>query len=275
MRISLTIVLLTLMACNGGQSKAPGWVKPPSTVLGCDDYRSITIENAVLYNNVWNKHADQSGTGTQCLETREINGTRQYGWSWSWPAGKRTVYGYPQIKAGSSPWAPEPSADARFPAQISQLNTLRLSYDLEIMTNATHNVATTMWLIKEPLQRDKPNPSFIAAEVMVWTYSTKGHFDPAGKRVTNIQFGGGTWEVWVDKNWRDVSGLNENRWAYITFRSTQQLMSAQIDLLHLLKYAAEQNLITTDLYVADIELGNEVMSGAGLTWVKSFNVTLE
>lgn len=115
----------------------------------------------------------------------------------------------------------------------------------------------------------------IAAEVMVWTYAATGHFNPAGSRTAEVEIDGTTWEVWVDRNWKDVSGLNENRWIYITYRTTRNSMSANINILKLLKYAEEKQLITADLYVSDIELGNEIMSGSGITWIKSFSVNVE
>mgnify|MGYP003858928277 CR=1 FL=1 len=262
------MAVIILSACS---SKTP---EPPSTVLGCEDYQSIAVETGILYNNVWNKHADKSGNGIQCLKSREVNGIIQHGWSWSWPKGKRVVYGYPQIKTGSSPWDPSPHFDDRFPAKISSLKELKLNFDVETITNGTHNLAASMWLTKEPIRRDEPNPSAVAAEVMIWTYSTEEHFNPAGKKSAEIEVNGSVWEVWVDRNWKDVSGLNENRWTYITFRSTQHSMQANIDLLKLLDYAVEQQLVTTDLYVADLELGNEVVSGSGTTWIRAFNVII-
>lgn len=272
MRKLMLVAVLALTSCERNDPKSSPWVKPESTILGCEDYQSITIESGVLYNNVWNKHSDDSGNGVQCLESREVNGAIQYGWSWSWPEGKKIIYAYPQIKVGSSPWAPEPRFGNRLPAKISSLQALELAFDVEIITNGTHNLAASMWLTREPVNGGEPNPSVIAAEVMIWTYSTAEHFNPAGSRITEVDIDGAIWEVWVDRNWKDVSGLNENRWAYITFRSTRNSMSANIDMLKLLDYAVEQQFITADIYVSDIELGNEIMSGSGITWIKSFGV---
>lgn len=268
------VAVLALASCRSESAAPSTWVKPESTVLGCDDYQSIEVKPGVLYNNVWNKHADDSGAGVQCLESRTVDGSVQYGWSWSWPEGKRVIYAYPQIKRGSSPWAPKPNSDARFPARISSLEALELVFDTETVTNGIHNLAASMWLTQEPINSDAPNPSAIAAEVMVWTYSTRGHFNPAGKKAAEIMVDSAKWEVWVDRNWRDVSGVNDNRWTYITYRSMENSLSANIDLMKLLQYAVEQQLLSEDLYVSNLELGNEIMSGSGITWVKSFSVTV-
>lgn len=274
MKIIILIVTLVLISCGNESTTPSSWVKPESTVLGCGDYQSIAVELGVLYNNVWNKQADESGDGIQCLESRTVEGVVQYGWSWSWPEGKRVIYGYPQIKRGPSPWAPQPNSDSRFPIRISAINTLELEFDTETITDGIHNLAASMWLTKEPISGDSPNASAIAAEVMIWTYSARGHFDPAGKKAAEIIVDGARWEVWVDRNWSDASGVNDNRWTYITFRATENSMSAKLNLMELLKYAVEQQLLSANWYVSNLELGNEIMGGSGITWVKSFSVTV-
>lgn len=165
--------------------------------------------------------------------------------------------------------------DTRFPAKIATLKKFDVSFEVETETDGDDNLATSLWLTKSPVLDGKPDPSAIAAEVMIWTYSTKGHFNPTGKKHKTIKTGDSEWEVWLEKNWKDVSGQNKNRWVYLTFRANKHSLKAEIDIKKLLDYAVAEKIISTDLYVADIELGNEIMSGAGVTWVHSFRVALE
>lgn len=243
-------------------------------ILGCGDYLAKPTANGILYNNVWNKLAAEDNEWTQCLKQRTVNDTVQHGWSWEWPRGRQVIYAYPQIKLGASPWAPEPAMDTRFPAQISTLKKFDVSFEVETETDGDHNLATSMWLTESPVKGDKPDSSTIAAEVMIWTYSTKGHFNPAGKKHGTIKTGDSEWEVWLEKNWKDMSGQNKNRWVYLTFRAKTQSLKAEIDIKKLLDYAVAEQIITSDLYVADIELGNEIMSGSGVTWVHSFQIEI-
>jgi hypothetical protein len=275
MKNRLWIAALALVGCQGEVHHDSPWIKPESVTLGCEDYQSISVDSGTLYNNVWNKHADTSGKGLQCLESKTVEGEIWYGWSWSWPEGKRVIYGYPQIKRGISPWAPQTGSGEGFPAKIADLKHLRLEFETETVTNGKHNLAASMWLTSEPMSGDTSNPSIITTEVMVWTYSTKGHFNPAGKKLAEVTIGGQDWEVWVDKSWKDVSGKNENRWSYVTFRALKHSLAGDIDLLKLLGYAVDQQWIRDDMYVSDLELGNEIMSGSGITWVKSFKVSLD
>lgn len=242
--------------------------------LGCGDYLAIPTANGILFNNVWNKHAAGTDKWTQCLEQRTVNGTVQYGWSWNWPRGRQVIYAYPQIKLGASPWAPEPAMDTRFPVKISTLKRFEVSYEVETTSDGDHNLATSMWLTKSPVKDGKPEPSAITTEVMIWTYSTKEHFNPAGKKHGTIKTGDSEWEVWLEKNWKDVSGQNRNRWVYLTFRAKTHSLKAEIDIRKLLDYAIAEQIITSDLYVADVELGNEIMSGSGVTWVHSFQIEI-
>lgn len=275
MRSLWVVALLGLVACKSELATPLPQHPPESVSLGCDDYQSIETEVGVLYNNVWNKQADDTGNATQCLTSRTVEGTLQYGWSWSWPKGKRVIYAYPQIKRGPSPWAPRPRGDNRLPARIAAIQTLELEFDTETASSGIYNLAASMWITTEPVTGDNPRPSAIAAEMMIWTYASKGHFNPAGKKVTEVQLDGTLWEVWVDRSWGDASGVNDNQWTYITYRSTTNSQSANLDLTKMLDYAVQQQWISAEQYISNVELGNEIMSGSGVTWVKSFNLTIQ
>jgi len=252
MRLLIFIGFIGLLSCKQKSSTSDSWVKPASITLNCDEYFSLETELGVLNNNVWNKTAAETDAWSQCLEKRMIDSTLQFGWSWSWPTHRRVIYAYPQIKVGSSPWLPEPKFDSRFPLKISKLNELTISYDVEISASGNYNLATTMWLVNASHTGNVPNPNSIAAEIMIWTFATENHFDPAGKKQGEFHNSDRTWEVWLDKEWSDKS----------------------IDSKGLLNYAIQENMIPSNLLIADIELGNEVMSGSGLSWIKAFKIDI-
>ncbi len=272
-KLILAVALLCCFSsCNQKGAETTEWIKPDSTELGCTDYLSVVVEDGVLTNNVWNKNAANNAQWRQCLESKEIDGAVQYGWSWSWPTGKRVIYAYPQIKRGVSPWAPEPKFDDRFPFQIESLEKMRVSYDVEILTNGQHNLATSLWLTHRRHTGTKPDPENIAAEIMIWTYATDKHFNPGGKRVAVLTLGDSDWEVWLDQDWEDKSGENDNQWVYLTFKAKQQSLSTEFDVIEMLNYAAAKKWISRNWFVSDIELGNEIMGGQGITWVNNFEI---
>lgn len=265
-------LLFAFLATACGNSESDTWSKPLTTTLGCIDYLALPTEKGVLYNNVWNKHAAGSGNWHQCLE-KSLD-SKRVGWSWRWPTRSDVIFAYPQIKVGVSPWDPGSAKDARFPLKISTLRRLNIAHQLEISTTGQHNVATSMWLVREASIGDLPAPELIAAEVMIWTYATDNHMSPAGVMVGTLKSKGTVWEVWLDKEWEDTSGINENRWVYLSFRSRDPSLSTEYDALELLQFAINKGFLPPELYVADIELGTEIMSGSGLAWVIDFRVDI-
>ena len=106
----------------------------------------------------------------------------------------------------------------------------------------------------------------------IWTYATAGQFNPAGRKYGEVTVAGEIWEVWYEKNWSDASQVNKNRWVYISFKAKNLAYKTNINALELIRYAIYEKLISDSLLIADIELGNEVMSGEGITWVRDYHV---
>lgn len=265
------LVLVVLCGCK--QVRPSPWSKPATVTIGCTDYLSQTDGASIYNNNVWNKGAAGGAHWTQCLERHPVDGS--IGWSWNWPQRENVIFGYPQVKRGTSPWAPLPNSPSGLPVAHSELRSLRISHALDIVTNGDHNVATSMWLTSTSEIGNKPNPSVILAELMVWTYATPAHMRPAGSKVAEVELDGQQWEVWVDRNWHDASGANENHWIYLTFLAKHLSLNAAFDVVKLTRYAVAQHILPPEFFYADVELGTELMSGAGLAWVKRFDVQVD
>lgn len=243
-----------------------------SIIVTCRDYDIVETKQGLLTNNVWNKKAAGNQNWSQCIIKKTENDSSVFGWSWSWPKGKGVIYGYPQIKIGASPWTPGQKFDDRFPMKISLMEELMISFDVEVHSSDSYNLAASMWLIFDSKPGLQENKSNIAAEVMFWTYKTIGLFNPAGHKIGEVNLDDEIWEVWVEKNWKDTSGVNKNRWVYIAFKSKTPTLKTTIKALELLQYAIRSKIISDNLFIADVELGNEVMGGEGVTWVKKFKV---
>jgi len=270
-RFILLVFFSGAVSCSEANSD---WVKPETITLGCESYKSIPVNGAVLYNNVWNSGAAKDYQWTQCLEQKPKGADAIYGWSWSWPNKGRQIFAYPQIKIGSSPWEPLPKTDTRFPVKLAQLKSLVVSHDLSIDADGQHNVATSMWLTNSSSIGDVQNKSIITAEVMVWTFATAKHMNPAGQKIGTIEQDGEKWSVWLDKSWGDASGQNENRWIYVTFKAENFHLSSKFDVAALLNNELLSELNFQQSYIADIELGTEIMRGQGLVWVNDFDVDM-
>lgn len=244
-------------------------------MITCEDFATKTLDNGALYNNVWNKSAAGSFKWRQCLE-KSLDG-KMHGWSWTWPENGIFIYGYPQIKTGISPWAPESKINPAFPLKIAGARSVVVTHELEVSGNTQHNIATTMWLTNTAAIGTVQNPSVITAEVMIWTYSSPKHMNPAGRHVDNFISDGITWEVWTERNWGGgaASGPKENKWSNLTFRAKQSSFKAKYDALKFARYGIEKGILDPGSYIADVEVGMEIMSGSGLTWVREFKVDVQ
>ncbi len=244
-------------------------------VRECTDFTSITTDSGVLYNNVWNKKAAKNQSWKQCIERQINDSISKIGWTWEWPTISKApiIYAYPQIKIGRSPWDPMPCNDDRFPLSITNLKTLDISYEMVTKTDGQHNLAATMWIVDSDKKIEKRDPNAIKGELMIWTYTTSKHLNPAGSKYSEILVDDLKWEVWTQKNWSDPSGQNANKWNNITFKLKQNQLKISYNALELVRYAVKERIIPEYSFIADVELGNEIRSGAGQTLIKSFNVS--
>jgi len=262
------IVLLCFSACQPPTLESI--VLPDHEEITCEDYAAHVISGGVLYNNVWNKHAAANAKSRQCLVKRYDGQETQYGWSWRWPESPRTVFAQPQIKIGSSPWDPEPKFGDDLPLRVSELRGLTVAHELDVTSNGNFNIATTMWLTHQSdLSRDS-----IVAELMIWTYFTPGQFKPGGRKVETFLLNGVEWELWEQLNWSDKSGLNQQEWRHIAFRLATPSSKVEFDVHSLIQRAIDRKSIEPQWYIADLELGTELMGGQGLAWLKQFDVRI-
>lgn len=270
-------VAILATACGGGGGDSPAPAPAPATgpqQLGCADFATLEVAGlGRLTNNTWNKAAAGSFAATQCLQSRPNGAGTQYGWSWNWPANGSTVYAYPEIILGWKPWDGGTSNHAQLPARINALQRFDWQYDLSVSTTGSYNVATSLWITRTGATPTGTNPQDIANEMMIWTAGSG--FPPAGAYVGTVTIGGRAFEVWYAQNWGDISGANPNQWSYLAYRATVSTFATTLDIKAILDDAVSRGYVNAAHYVSNIELGNEVMSGSGQTWINSLSVTIQ
>ncbi|WOB05915.1 GH12 family glycosyl hydrolase domain-containing protein [Piscinibacter gummiphilus] len=275
--LSLSLALLAA-SCGGGGGGGGGSSAPapaPATQLpACGDFATLEVSGlGRLTNNTWNKAAAGNFAATQCLQSRSVGATTQYGWSWSWPTNGSTVYAYPEIIVGWKPWDGGTSNHPHLPARINTLQRFDWQYDLSVSTGGSYNVATSLWITRTGATPTGTNPQDIANEMMIWTAGSG--FPPGGQRQPDANIGGQIFEVWYAQDWGDLSGANPNKWSYIAYRATVSTFAATLDIKAILADAVSRGYVNPAHYVSNIELGNEVMSGAGQTWINSLSATIQ
>lgn len=264
-------MLLATAFCGGCQQSAPAAPAQGVRTLGCDDAYSIDTPLGRIANNAWNRPAAGEYPFEQCILVRDASGGAEYGWSWDAPPAGDTLVSFPQVVLGWKPWNGGTSSHSGLPVRIADLASLRLTYTLETRATGKYNQATTLWVTRTGAVGEAPDPADIAADVMIW--SDGFAFDPFGMRVGHVNIDGADFDIWFAPDLGDPSG-DGPRWNYVAYRHTEKRRIVALDLKKILEHAAAAGFISVDHYVSNVEVGNEVMSGDGETWIKAISLEI-
>lgn len=236
-----------------------------------DDYldSSITIDNQRFHTNAWGQGKNQ-GPFEQRLIERQIDQAAQQGWYWYWPGFDRTVFAYPEVFIGWKPWIGGAPTDLRLPIHLRDARRLLIDYAVESRATGSHNLAISTWLSRAPSWSLSPELRPVTTELMVWTDYTSG-VTPFGECVHELTVHGEHYELWRG---RTQNAEHEGGWTVLTLRSPGGRRRGSLPLGALLEELAHRHFIEPEQYVTCIELGNEILGGAGTTFVERFELSL-
>lgn len=262
-----------------GAAGAAALPQPPEgELVGCAPNVQIDTPQGRFINNMWNGRSAGPGDWRQCLVRRVgADGQAEHGWWWLWP-NKDGLYAYPQVMRGMSPWAGGPSSDARFPRRVDAQKRLVVTQDVAIQAQGRQNLALDIWVThRAPVPAGPAEPGIIKAELMVWTQASAGLVDHAKERpLGRFQDAGGVgWTVFAKPGWGDASGGSALRWTLISYHSDRPLLQGSYDLQALLNDAVARGLLLPGDWLSGVELGNEIVSGSGQTWVRRFDLNID
>ncbi|MET0795604.1 MAG: hypothetical protein ABW061_29060 [Polyangiaceae bacterium] len=250
--------------------------KIQASVPGAQDRSvSATCGNGATYrdkpytweNNQWGSGKEHSSF-QQCLLERSVNGETEHGWSWIWPGTDQSVFAYPEIIFGWKPWTGGKSSDKRFPLKLSNLQQLKIQYEVETEAEGSYNLAPEVWIIRNRSGAGEANPRLITAEIMFWVEAS-GVAQPAGTIVDHPEVGGITYELWQKDGAGDNGG---GGWRLLSFKTPTTMRKGTLPVDDLLRYLLQKGLISANEYIATVEFGNEISGGSGTTWVKKYSV---
>jgi hypothetical protein len=265
---------LFLASCSMQAIRPVEAIVPESpVVISCADNFQKDTSVGRLTNNVWNKQAAGSFEYRQCIVSRKVNDVVQYGWSWSWPEESSTVFAYPESFIGWNPWRGGISTHAKLPIRIDAINSFKYAYAVNTITTGRHNLTTSLWLTRTGQTGLAPNPDDISTELLIWTDGSG--VTPGGSRIAQTTLDGVDFEVWYAKGWKSTSEDDGNRWDYIAYRSIAKFPAATLDIKKILGDAVSRRLIRASHYVSNIETGNEIVSGFGVTWITSLSLDIQ
>jgi hypothetical protein len=269
-RLSLIFLWgLLLGACaHGGKADFDLRSVPGNPVFESEeDYAFAIVDGRYkVLSNPWNKGAT-SGRYRQKIFVKEDRGQPVFGWVWKW-RNSTGVATYPEVLVGHSPWQGEVAPNSGFPFQIGT-KQLVVDYDLTTSASGAYNLAFEFWTVSAlPVSKDR-----VTSEVMIWVAGEQ--LGAAGNVVGKVTLSGNTFTIFQNKSHGDASGSHSNKWSIVSLLLEGTLFKARLDVGEIIDYLVKNGFLNPSDYVADFELGNEVMRGAGMTVVRKFDVQVK
>lgn len=279
---------LLLTACDSGNTLRPiaqaGSGKPASAPasaptafahpadetlrfhMQCEEAVTAASGSYEVENNVWGKGALTDWS--QCVGA--TNSTRRglaARWTWDWKSQDNQVKAFPEVVFGHKPGTAR-STTPLLPRKLGEMRRVVMDYDISTQRNGTGNLSVDIWLTDTPTPTTFAVPP-ITHEVMIWL-ETFGPMYAGGEQIDTVSIHGIPYRVYVGEKF----GLG---WRYIAFKPENTPMQpvAQIDLMPYLLYLQTKGLVTPESHVANINLGNEIISGAGTTQVNHLDIDVE
>jgi hypothetical protein len=229
----------------------------------------VDRERCYLANNEWNSTTPGSGL-EQEIFVQDFDGHPGFGWRWRAPWQMYpAIIAYPEVVCGLKPWdVPMGQFDGFpfLPEEGPGARRITADFHIHLEATGTYNMSFSLWAVSGL----PATPENIRTEIMIW--NVNGGQRPAGTRRGELTVGGVTYDVWVNEHQRDASGLNPNTWTYVAFVARKPVLDGPLEISSFLKYALENKLLTPDMFVTDLELGNEVAQGAGIAEIRDFNL---
>jgi len=220
-------------------------------------------DGCAVVNNTWNS-AVAGRDFHQSIFVEQLRGEQEVGWRWRTPWQLiPTVVSQPQLVCGDKPWDPPLHLRSEFPFAAGNKNVV-VDFNAQLRGSGTYNMALTLWAVSS-LPASK---SVITHEIMIWTL--KNGEGPAGKRVGKVNVAGTKYDVYVEKNHKDASGLNANTWTYVAFVPERAVLQGPLQVSAFTDYLLQHGSLSPRQYLTSIEFGNEVCEGSGIVEINNF-----
>jgi len=219
-----------------------------------------------VYNNNWGSTGLTYGTQyTMDSAYNPADLSNHTSFNWSYPVTTQylpPILAYPEIGFGPSPTSGGLKATDMtdvFPVKVGELTSFTADYDVALKGNADGcDVSFDMWLTSTP----GGDTSKITNEVMVWLH--KGDVTPYGSLVGTFTMEGVSASVYV----------SHGAWTYTAVIFDTDHMVGQLDVAGLLHHLQDMGIVSSNEYFASLELGAEVVSGAGNLTVNNLDLNV-
>ena len=223
----------------------------------CPNGATLPFSGGILANNQW------GGTPIQQCIFSQSDGVA--GWFSEWTDGVTNVSpNYPEIICGQSPWT-NTSTSPLLPMVLTDLSnsSLIVDWNLENYATGKFNLALEAWITSGIV----PKPQERLYEVMLMPYAL-GMVPDGVVQAMTLNVGGDTFDFYIGAR-SDATAM----WTFYTFvPHSSHLGTASIDFGQILSWLVGHGYINPNSVLADIEFGNEIMSGRLRTVIISYSV---
>ncbi len=227
----------------------------------------VAHEQCYLSNNRWNSSGSPANLNQETFVVEEA-GKESFGWRWSAPWRLfAKIVSYPEVVCGAKPWDIPMGRIDGFPFHpVKDGPRLTAEYHSELKALGTYNLAFSLWAVS----RLPATPESVKTEVMIWTAQSGQR--PSGKPLGVVTINGVRWEVWVNEHQTDVSGSNSSEWTYVAYIAQTPVTDGPLPISAFLDDALDRKLLSPEMYMTDVELGNEVSEGSGMAQIRGFQL---
>jgi hypothetical protein len=222
-------------------------------------------ERCILANNVWNRRAAGQAFEQEVF-VEDLKGKRTLGWRWNvtWKM-RHTVVSYPELICGNKPWD-EPVGFFRGLPFHPGDRQLSADYNIQLRASGNYNMAFEMWAVSAL----PAAPKTIRAEIMIWIANSDQQ--PAGTLWGTITVAGVPYDLFINEHQEDASGTSGQPWIYAAFVARSPQLNGPLNLSAFLDDLERRGILTDELWITNVELGNEVSEGSGITEIQDFSL---
>ena len=233
-------------------------------------------ERCFLVNNMWNRGAAGVHFAQEIFD-ENLAGSRAVGWRWRSPwQASPSIVSYPEMICGNKPWDQPmgafpglPMHPAANPEATTGPRHLTVDYNIRLRATGVYNLAFSLWAVSNL----PPSPATIHCEIMIWIANSGQK--PAGTLRGTVNVQGTPYDVWINEHQHDNSGANKNEWTYVAYVARSPVLNGPLDLTAFVIDLEQRKILTPAQWITDLELGNEVAEGAGITEIQNFALHLE
>jgi len=236
-------------------------------IIKCGDWETIKTNPFILLNNVWGKGNIKKYE--QCLFIMNKKSQFPLGWRWKWPnTNPDIIKGYPDITFGWQPWS-DKSTTSKLPIQISKINNITVTYDIEKNIKGKYNFSFDLWITKKPGRTNPPEDN-IVREIMIWLDYNKFEL-PSGWYAKKVKIDGEIYKFYKVKNLKTENYTRD----YLAFLKETPEYKGNTKIHEFIKFLIKNNHINKSEYLENIDLGNEVLYGQGEIILNKYNISVK